>query len=68
MHQIIIAFFLNLDVTSGPKNDLNYTLLQVQIFENNFLDSLLNYDSIEYPNRLSPVYISLLTLTKKNIY
>ena len=62
---IIIAFFLNLDVTSGPKNDLNYTLLQVQIFENNFLDSLLNYDSIEYPNRLSPVYISLLTLTKK---
>tara|TARA_B100001057_G_C22793864_1_gene928770 strand:- start:167 stop:1399 length:1233 start_codon:yes stop_codon:yes gene_type:complete len=62
---IIIAFFLDLDVTSGPKKDLSYTLLQVKIFEENFLYSFLNYDKIEYPNRLSPIYISILTLTKK---
>ena len=62
---LIIAFFLNLDVTSGPKKDLSYTLLQVQIFQDNYLSALLNYDNIEYPNRLSPIYISILALAKK---
>ncbi len=62
---IIIAFFFNENVTSGPYLDLQYTLKQVNIFEKDFLHSFLNYDKIESPNRLSPVYIATLVLFKK---
>lgn len=62
---VIIAFFFNENVTSGPYHDLQYTLKQVKIFEKDFLYSFLNYDKIESPNRLSPVYIATLVLFKK---
>jgi hypothetical protein len=62
---IIIAFYFDENVAGGPKYDLQYTLKQVAIFDENFIFSFLNYDKIEYPNRLSPVYISLLLLFKK---
>ena len=65
---LILGFIFNENVTNGPFKDLQYTLKQVKIFTNDFLYSFLNYDKIEFPNRLSPVYISLLTLLKKNIY
>ena len=62
---LILGFIFNENVTNGPFKDLQYTLKQVKIFTNDFLYSFLNYDKIEFPNRLSPVYISLLTLLKK---
>ena len=59
---LIIAFFLGESVSLGPKNDLLYTLKQVEIFDKNFLYSFFNYDTIEYPNRLSPIYITILLI------
>jgi len=65
---LIIAFFLGESVSLGPKNDLLYTLRQVEIFDKNFLYSFFNYDTIEYPNRLSPIYITILLIFKKLFY
>ena len=62
---LIIAFYLDENVAGGAKYDLQYTLKQVAIFNENFLDSFLNYDKIEHPNRLSPIYITLLLVFKK---
>ena len=62
---LIIAFFLGENVSSGPKNDLLYALKQVEIFNKDFLYAFFNYDTIEYPNRLSPVYITILLVFKK---
>ena len=64
---LIIAFIFNENVSGGPYLDLNYTLKQVEIFEKDFVNSFMNYDEIEYPNRLSPVYISVLVFLKKFI-
>lgn len=62
---LIIAFYFNENVAGGAKLDLQYTLKQVQLFEANFVYSFLNYDNIEFPNRLSPIYISILVIFKK---
>ena len=62
---LIIAFFLGENVSSGPKNDLQYALKQVEIFNKDFLYAFFNYDTIEYPNRLSPIYITILLIFKK---
>ena len=62
---LIIAFFLDENVTSGAKSDLKYILYQVSAFEKDLLHSFLNYDTIHYTNRLSPIYIIFLTLCKK---
>ncbi len=64
---LIIAFIFNENVSGGPYLDLNYTLKQVEIFEKDFVNSFMNYHEIEYPNRLSPVYISVLVFLKKFI-
>ena len=61
---LLISFIFNIDISGGPSKDLEYTLKQVYLFEINFLDSFLNYHQIEFPNRLSPIYISLLTFSK----
>ena len=65
---LIIAFFLGESVSLGPKNDLLYTLKQIETFDKNFLYSFFNYDTIEYPNRLSPIYITILLIFKKLFY
>ena len=62
---LIVGFIFNENVTNGPYKDLQYTLKQVEIFSNEFWSSFINYDKIEYPNRLSPIYIAVLTLFKK---
>ena len=62
---LIIAFYYDENVTGGAQNDFQYILKQVAIFDKNFLYSFLNYDTIEFPNRLSPIYISLVLLFKK---
>ena len=62
---LIIGFYFNENVAGGAKFDLQYTLKQVKLFEENFLYSFLNYDNIEFPNRLSPIYISILLIFKK---
>ena len=62
---LILAFYFDENVSGGPKYDFSYALKQVAIFEENFLYSFLNYDTIEHPNRLSPIYIALLLLIKK---
>ena len=62
---LIIGFYFNENVAGGAKFDLQYTLKQVKLFEENFLYSFLNYDDIEFPNRLSPIYISILLIFKK---
>ena len=61
---LIVGFIFNENVTNGPYKDLQYTLKQVEIFSNEFWSSFINYDKIEYPNRLSPIYIAVLTLFK----
>jgi len=62
---LILAFYFDENVSGGPKHDFSYALKQVAIFEENFFYSFLNYDTIEHPNRLSPIYIALLLLIKK---
>ena len=62
---IIIAFYFDENVTGGAKNDFQYILKQIDILNENFLYSFLNYDEIEHHNRLSPVYITLLLIFKK---
>ena len=62
---LIIAFYFDENASGGAKYDLQYTLKQVAIFDESFLYSFLNYDVIEYPNRLSPIYIAVVLLFKK---
>ena len=62
---LIIAFYLGENVSGGAKYDFRYILLQVEIFDENFLYSFLNYDTIEHPNRLSPIYVMIVLLFKK---
>ena len=62
---LIVAYFFDENVTNGAYKDLQYTLKQVKIFETDFFFSFFNYDTIEYPNRLSPIYISILVFFKK---
>ena len=46
---LIIAFYLDENVAGGAKYDLQYTLKQVAIFNENFLDSFLRFKcSIPY--------------------
>jgi hypothetical protein len=62
---LIIAFYLGENVSGGAKYDFRYILLQVEIFDENFLYSFLNYDTIEHPNRLSPIWVMIVLLFKK---
>ena len=62
---LIIAFYFGENVAGGPKYDFRYVLKQVAIFDENFLYSFLNYDTIKHPNRLSPIYVMVILLFKK---
>ena len=65
---LIIAFYLGENVSGGAKYDFRYILLQVEIFDENFLYSFLNYDTIEHPNRLSPIWVMIVLLFKKYFF
>ena len=62
---LIIAFYFDENVAGGPKYDFRYVLKQVALFDENFLYSFLNYDTIEHPNRLSPIYVMVVLFFKK---
>ena len=62
---LIIAFYFGENVAGGAKYDFRYILHQVEIFDENFLYSFLNYDTIEHPNRLSPIWVMIVLLFKK---
>ena len=62
---IIFGFYFDENVTAGPKLDFYHMLKQVSQFENNFLGTLLNYDQIKSPTRISPIFISVVFIFKK---
>lgn len=62
---IIFGFILGENTTLGPKNDFNHALKQVFLFEKNFLHTFLNYDDIEFPTRISPIFIIIIFFFKK---
>ena len=62
---IILGFYLDENITAGSKLDFYWMLKQVSQFENNFLGTLLNYDQIKFPTRISPIFISVMFFLKK---
>jgi len=62
---VIFGFYLDENITSGPKLDFYHMLKQVSEFENNFLGTLLNYDQIEHHTRISPIFILIIFFFKK---
>ena len=57
---IIFGFYVDENITAGPKLDFYHMLKQVSQFENNFLGTLLNFDKIDSPTRISPIFISIV--------
>ena len=62
---IILGFILGENTTLGPKNDFFHTLKQVEFFEQDFKFTFFNYDKLEYPTRISPVFILTIFTLKK---
>ena len=62
---VIFGFYLDENITSGPKLDFYHMLKQVSEFENNFLGTLLNYDQIEHHTRISPIFVLIIFFFKK---
>ena len=62
---IIFGFYVDENITAGPKLDFYHMLKQVSQFENNFLGTLLNFDKIDSPTRISPIFISIIFFFKK---
>ena len=62
---VIFGFYLDENITSGPKLDFYHMLKQVSEFENNFLETLLNYDQIEHHTRISPIFVLIIFFFKK---
>ena len=62
---IIFGFYLDENITVGPKLDFYHMLKQVSQLENNFLGTLLNFDKIDSPTRISPIFISIIFFLKK---
>ncbi len=62
---ILTGFYLDENPTTGSKIDFLYHLKTIESFENSLIYALLNYDSIEYPTRISPVFLIYLYFLKK---
>ena len=62
---VIFGFYLDENITSGPKLDFYHMLKQEYEFENNFLGTLLNYDQIEHHTRISPIFVLIIFFFKK---
>ena len=59
---VYLGFFLNENITQGPKFDFYHALKQVEEFKKSFVFSFLNFDKIENTTRISPVFISIIYL------
>ena len=57
---VYIGFFLNENITQGPKFDFYHALKQVEEFKKNFQFSFLNFDKLNETTRISPVFISVI--------
>ncbi len=62
---LLTGFVFDENVTAGPMMDFDHALKQVQAFETNFINTLLNYDSLESSTRISPVFIIIIFILKK---
>ena len=62
---IILGFYLDENITVGPKLDFYHTLKGASLFENNFLETLLNFDQIKYATRISPFFLSIIFFLNK---
>ena len=62
---IFLGFYLDENITQGPKHDFTHALKQVFQFENNFSYTFFNYDKIENSTRISPIFISFIYLLKQ---
>ena len=62
---VYMGFFLNENVTQGPKFDFYHALKQVEEFKKNFIFSFLNFDELDDSTRISPIFISIIYLFDK---
>ena len=62
---VYLGFFLDENITQGPKIDFEHALKQVAAFEKDFKFSFLNFDKIEQTTRISPIFISIIFFLKK---
>ena len=62
---IILGFILGENTTLGPKYDFFYALKQLEFFEQDFKFTFFNYDKIESPTRISPIFILTIFTLKK---
>ena len=62
---IILGFILGENTTLGPKYDFFYALKQLEFFERDFKFTFFNYDKIDSPTRISPVFILIIFTLKK---
>ena len=62
---LLFGFYNNEAITFGPKIDFEYALKQVQLFDENFIYTFLNYDKIEHSTRISPLFILVIFFFKK---
>ena len=62
---LLFGFYNNENTTFGPKIDFEHALKQVKSFDENFIYTFLNYDKIESPTRISPLFILVIFIFKK---
>ena len=62
---IILGFIFDENTTLGPKFDFFNVLKQLALFEESFKFTFLNYDKIENPTRISPIFILIVFYLKK---
>ena len=61
---IILGFIFDENTTLGPKFDFFNALKQLALFEESFKFTFLNYDKIEAPTRISPIFILIIFYLK----
>ena len=57
---ILIGFYFGENSTVGPKIDFLYHLETLKAFDADLNYALLNYHSIDYPTRISPIFLLYL--------
>ena len=64
---VLVGFYLGENATIGPKIDFFHHLNGLRSFDLDLSYALLNFNSIEYPTRISPVFL-LYIFYLKNIF
>jgi len=57
---LLFGFYNDETITFGPKIDFEHALKQVHLFDENFIYTFLNYDNIQSPTRISPLFILVI--------